>query len=533
MNTLLVFDYATTGSDPIRDRPVEFACIRLDMELNVIGTPTTLHCKPASDHLSDPAACLIHGVTPQFCEQVGLPERYFVDAIHRQLSTPGTVSFGYNSIAFDDEITRFMFWRNLMDPYAHEWKNGCGRWDVIELVRATHALRPETLEWPRDEQGNVSFRLESLAHLNGLLHESTHDTLSNVYATIALARFIRERQPQLYAHMFSLHDKSMALHEMTTTQKRPFIYISPDTSVAAGVRLMFPIGQHPTNRNEVVAWDLANDPRQLLDIDAESMRRRMFTRYQERPQDFEPMPLMSIAANKSPAVFRNPQVLSRERAAELGIDVGAALANVPVMMGVLDTMDWPRLLQVVYARDPVDCDAEEALYEGFLGNHDRQALDQLRTMDPAALASIQPVFSDPRLDELFLRYKARHYPESLSQRELDKWEEHRFRKLITGYSGSRTVAMVRESVVRWRHTLSASGGPIDPGTSRILDDVLAYTNDIAAVIDPYEITATAPVPETEVPAADAAQPVTVPVQPDLFGGTEATSTVPRVRRRRR
>ena len=126
MNTLLVFDYATTGSDPSRDRPVEFANIRLDTELKVTGAPTTLHCRPFSDHLLDPAACLINGITPQFCEQVGLPELYFVNEIHRQLSTLGTISFGYNSIAFDGEVTRFMFWRNLIDPYAHEWKNGCG-----------------------------------------------------------------------------------------------------------------------------------------------------------------------------------------------------------------------------------------------------------------------------------------------------------------------------------------------------------------------------------------------------------------------
>jgi exodeoxyribonuclease-1 len=154
-------------------------------------------------------------------------------------------------------------------------------------------------------------------------------------------------------------------------------------------------------------------------------------------------------------------------------------------------------------------------------------------MDPAALASIKPVFSDPRLDELFLRYKARHYPDSLLPRELDKWEEHRFRKLITGFSGSRTVAMVRESVARWRHTLSESDRRIDPAKSSILDDVLTYTNSIAAVIDPYEITTTALVPETGTPAANATKPVTVPVQPDLFGDTAATSSLPRVRRRRR
>lgn len=124
MNSLLAFDYATTGSDPLRDRPMEFACVRLDTGLNIIDNPTSLHCKPSPDHLPDPAACLLNGITPQFCEDAGLTELAFVNEVHRQLGTPGTISFGYNSLAFDHEITRFIFWRNLIDPYGHEWKNG-------------------------------------------------------------------------------------------------------------------------------------------------------------------------------------------------------------------------------------------------------------------------------------------------------------------------------------------------------------------------------------------------------------------------
>ena len=340
-------------------------------------------------------------------------------------------------------------------------------------MRATYALRPETLEWCRDDSGSVSLELKQVSAANGLLEESTHDSLSNVYATIELARVIKDRQPQLYAHMFSMHEKMWALQEMNATSHAPFIHISAETSTAAGVRLMVPITHHPTNRNEVIAWDLSKDPRQLLDLDAESIRLRLFTRHDQRPEDFEAMPLQSIAANKSPAVFNNLHVLSRERAVELDIDVGAALANVTTLLGVLGTLDLPRLLQVVYARDPVESDVEQALYEGFIRNHDRRALDLLRELEPAHLASVEPGFSDPRLGELFLRYKARHYPDTLSQRERDKWEEHRYRKLVTGYTGSRTVAVVRSSVEAQRRTLMESAGLADPARYHILDDVLA------------------------------------------------------------
>jgi DNA polymerase III epsilon subunit-like protein len=191
----------------------------LDMELNVTGRPTTLYCQPWPDHLPDPLACLLTGITPQRCQQVGLPELQFVEAVHRELAAPATIAFGYNSIAFDDEITRLMFRRNLMDPYARKWKDDCGRWDLLRLVRATQALHPETLEWPRDEQGEVSLRLERISAANGQRHESAHDALSDVVATVALARRIRERQPQLFAHCFSMLDKNLALQERVAERR--------------------------------------------------------------------------------------------------------------------------------------------------------------------------------------------------------------------------------------------------------------------------------------------------------------------------
>jgi exodeoxyribonuclease-1 len=539
MNSLLVFDYETTGLDTSRDRPMQFACLRTDLDLNVIGAPTTLYCRPAPDHLPDPNACVVTGITPQLCEEVGLPELQFVDDVHRQLSLPGTIAFGYNSIAFDDEITRFMLWRNLIDPYGREWKDGCGRWDLIGTVRAVHALRPETLEWPRDAAGKVSFKLERLSRANGLLHESAHDALSDVLATIALARTIRERQPQLYAHCFALHDKALAMQEMDPLHPVPFIHVGRGAPQSAGVRIMMPVAMHPTNRNEIIAWDLSEDPRQLLDIDAETLRRRLFTHHEVRPAGFRPMPLHCVAANRSPAVFRDLTVLSRERAAELGVDVGAALANVADLREVLEAVDLALLLQVAFARDAAeaDPDPEEALYAGFVGA-DRRLLDQLRALDADGLAAVRPGFSDPRLDALFLRYKARHFPQTLSSRERDKWEEHRFDKLVTGIPGSRTVAMVRDTVDACRFKLKSSNEAVDPAKYRILDEVLAYTNRLAAEIDPFgAVPAPAPVePEPPAPApapAPLGSSAATPVQPDLFGGADVTQAPRRARSGRR
>jgi len=540
MNTLLVFDFETTGTDPVRDRPVQFACVRTDLDLEIVGNPTTLHCQPTPDHLPDPEACLVNGITPRFCQEVGLPELRFVDAVHRELAMPGTISFGYNSIAFDDEITRFMLWRNLMDPYGREWKDGCGRWDLLQLVRATYALRPETLEWPRDEGGKVSFKLARMSAANGLLHESAHDALSDVYATLSLARRIRERQPRLYAHCFSMLDKNVALREMDVALHKPFIHVGRNTAQSAGVRIMLPLAQHPVNRNEVIAWDLSKDPRQLVDIDAETLRRRLVTGMGEGAEDVEPIPLACIAANQSPAVFQNLNVLSRERAAELDVDVGAALARVPVMLGVLETVDLPRLLQAAFDRPAPECDPEQALYAGFVGNADRRALDMLRTMDPANLAAVEPEFGDPRLPALFLRYKARHYPQALSRREQDKWEEYRYGKLVTGDCGSRTVAAVRASVVACRRRLAGEGEPVDPAAGAILDDVLAYTDTLAAVIDPFDTGTPAPASEAEdlatpvpVPAAEPPAPSPEPVQPDFFGGAGPAPARRRATARRR
>ncbi len=191
-------DYETFGAVPRRDRPAQFAGVRTDADLNEIDAPLMLYCQPAPDYLPEPEACLLTGILPQTCLEEGVPEHAFADAIEAQLARPGTIGVGYNSIRFDDEVTRHLFWRSLIDPYAREWQNGCGRWDLLDVVRCMRALRPEGIEWPSHADGKPSFRLGDLTQANQLEHGAAHDALSDVRATLALARLVRQRQPRLW-----------------------------------------------------------------------------------------------------------------------------------------------------------------------------------------------------------------------------------------------------------------------------------------------------------------------------------------------
>ena len=225
-HTFLWHDYETFGIRPRSDRPAQFAAIRTDADLNEIGEPMMLYCQPAPDFLPDPQSCLITGITPQTCMESGLPEHQFAAAIEKAFSETGTIGVGYNTIGFDDEVTRFLFWRNLIDPYAREWQNECGRWDILDLVRTAHALRPEGIHWPKHEDGRPSFKLEHLTKANGIAHESAHDALSDVRATIAIARLIRQHQPRLFDFCLSLHKKDKVHAEIGWPLTKPFLHIS-------------------------------------------------------------------------------------------------------------------------------------------------------------------------------------------------------------------------------------------------------------------------------------------------------------------
>ena len=434
-HTFLWHDYETFGRNPRRDRPAQFAAIRTDAKLNIIGEPIELFCHPPQDMLPDPQACLLTGITPQLTQQKGINEASFAHLIHQAFKEEGTCGVGYNTIRFDDEVTRFLFYRNLIDPYAREWQNACSRWDLLDVVRTMYALRPDGLVWPQREEGLPSFKLEDLTAANDLVHTQAHDALSDVYATIALARKIRELQPRLFEYCFALRKKARVQQEINLLKPQPIIHISGMYSAEKGcLAIVLPLMLHPSNSNEVIVYDLAHNPQELRGLSTQQIAQRLFTPQAVLAKEgLERLPFKSIHLNKSPMVVSNLNTLRPDDLARWQIDLARCQSHATALLEQTELKN--KLTQAYAPLHEQQLDVDESLYTGFINNADRHTLNQLRQLSPEALKQTRFSFTDPKLFELILRYRARNWPDTLSPSEYDQWETLRVARLLEGIDG--------------------------------------------------------------------------------------------------
>ncbi|TBR39605.1 MULTISPECIES: exodeoxyribonuclease I [Dyella] len=476
MQTFFWHDYETSGADPWRDRPLQFAGIRTDMDLQIIGEPVMFYGKPPREMPPHPEACLITGITPQRAEREGLIEADFAARVHEQLGAPGTCGVGYNSLRFDDEITRQMLYRNFFDPYGREWENGNSRWDLIDLVRMCQALRPEGIHWPMREDGTPSFKLEHLASANQLTQERAHDALSDVHALIDLARLIRVRQPRLWDWHFALRRKQKVFELLDVVNMTPVVHVSSRYPASRHcIAIVLPIAPHPSRAGEVIVYDLGVDPAPLLALDEDGIAERVFTSRDDLPEGVERIPLRTIRANKSPALAP----LSVLKGADLGrlqLDVELAMERRNALAAA---EGLPAKLRRVFERAsdlPPAADPELAIYGSFLPDADKRLLADVRGTPPEQLAARPMPFRDPRYPELLFRYRARNWPHTLSADEQARWHAFRRARLFehTPLTGL-TLPEYRERITQLRQEHAS-----DPSKIDLLDQLLAWGDELGA-----------------------------------------------------
>ena len=427
-STFYWHDYETFGIDARRDRPAQFAGQRTTADLEPIGDPLSILCKPAPDVLPQPTSCLITGITPQHTERDGLAEAEFASRVHEPLAEPGTCGVGFNSIRFDDEFTRNLLYRNFYDPYEREWKNGNSRWDIIDLARMCYALRPQGVEWPSHDDGKPSFRLEHLATANHLHHAHAHDALSDVEATIALARLLKTAQPRLWDFFLALRRKQRVLDLLDVVHREPVLHVSSRYPAERGcLAMVVPLAQHPQQQNKIIVYDLDADPEMLLRLDADEIADRVFTPASDLPEDVSRIPLKTVAINKSPALAPL-STLKDADTRRIRLDADRCFAHLD---RIRDATDLASKLRRVFAVGGEDesLDPELAIYAGFAGDADKARFAQVRRTPPEQLAHAPPQFRDPRYNELLFRYRARNYPDTLDAREQRKWAAFRYRRL--------------------------------------------------------------------------------------------------------
>lgn len=426
------YDFETWGADPKRDRPAQFAGIRTDAELNVIGEPDMWYCQLANDYLPHPQAALITGLTPQLCNKKGLVEAEFMQKIHARFSEPNTCVLGYNSLRFDDEVTRYSLYRNFYEPYSREWQHGNSRWDLIDVVRACYALRPEGINWPLREDGSPSFKLEHLTKANNLAHENAHDALADVYATIAIAKLIKQQQPKLFQYLFALRKKQQAAELIDVAALTPLVHVSSKFPASQGcVSWIVPLAFHPVNKNAVICFNLQHNPAPLLTDDLATLQQKLYKRTADLADDEERLGLKLIHLNKCP-VLANAKTLSAERATELGVDRATCLKHLDWLRQHRDLQQKVVELYQLEGDFAAESNPDYQLYAGFINAADKQKMTMLQQLSPQQLATNTPLFSEDRLNRLLFLYRARNYPLTLTDAETQKWQRYRTDKLLHG-----------------------------------------------------------------------------------------------------
>lgn len=433
---------------------MQFAGQRTNEDLEPIGEPVNVFIKLAADILPNPDAILLTGITPQQTLSEGLTEAEFLKYFYEEVVKPETTFLGFNSVRFDDEFMRYLHWRNFYDPYEWHWTNNCSRWDILDLVRMTRALRPEGIEWPFTPEGKPTNRLELLTKANNLEHEHAHDALSDVYATINITKLVRTKQPDLFKYLFGCRTKKEVSQVMLAG--KPFVYTSgkysSETLNTSAAALLV---KHPRDDSGLV-YDLRVDPTEYAKMSPQELANA----WRFNPDSVAPkFPVKTLKYNRCPAiaplgVMNKPEVEQR-----LQLTVTDAMKNFALLQSV-QVEFANNILKAVKIMD-VERDkayAEKAspspdgqLYNGFLAAGDKSLTAQIRNAEPTQLSNYLSKLNDERLKLMLPLYKARNYPKNLTSDERAVWDEHCADALFTGGASSQLARYFTDITERMKN----------------------------------------------------------------------------------
>ena len=425
--SILWYDLETFGLNPRVDRIAQCSMIRTDLDLNEIGEPIKLYCRLTDDYLPNPESCLVTGITPDVCNELGMNEFDFITAINDEMLVPGTITAGYNNTGFDDECIRACLYRNLMDPYERENREGRGRWDILNLVRACHDLRPEGINFStiNPESGYTSFKLTDITAENGIEQVGAHDALVDVIATIEVARLIKTKQPRLFDYAFRHRTKYDIWKLVDMQGHKPILhtlgfYSSEFSDVNRAYEVkrsnthpLLPLWRSSEKSNDLWCFDMTKKIPESI----------------ESIEDMRDAGFMKIQANRCP--FVSPlSVLTPAIEERLGYTREHVEA---IEKDIKQNHRWMFDLSPLFenkAEFEKETDEDYTIYDSFASQTDKNLMKHLSLMTAEEKISRPLNFEDTKYHKLVWRQVARNWPEALSEKEKAQWKNFCASRLI-------------------------------------------------------------------------------------------------------
>lgn len=443
--TLFWHDYETFGIDPQLSNVAQFAGIRTDLDLNILEEKIDIICRPTLDRLPSPEACMVTGISPMTNKIKGMNEVSFFQRINKELGRDGTCGIGYNNISFDDEVTRNGLYRNFIDPYQREWKNGCSRWDLLNVLRIVDAIKPNTFIVPTDkETGKKVFKLDQLSLANGIEHENAHDALADVIATIEMAKIVKEKEPELFDLLFKQRNKAGIEGRLFEPKSgwgaenkiifKPFVmadsFFGGDQKF---IEVLYPIS---TKGTDLYCIKLTKEIDQILNLDSDDLKEALYKKKEDMQEGELRIPLHTLRTNKCPIILP-VSMITKEIAENLGIDGNQLRTNIGKIKANFSEIQQKivKVFGTPFKADD-DLDVDQQIYNGFFSNNDKSRFEEIKKTESIYLLDYlkenKSKFEDKRIEEMLFRYICRNFETDLDDETLQKWDEFCKNRILDG-----------------------------------------------------------------------------------------------------
>jgi exodeoxyribonuclease-1 len=399
MTRFVFYDFETTGTSVIYAQPLQFAAIVTDENFNVLDT-VDWRCRIAPHILPAPYALKVTNLAPEQVTNNNLQSAFeFAQNLHQFLEKwQPAIWIGYNTISFDEPMLRQLFYQNLQPNIYATSMNGNSRLDVMKMVWAAHSLRPEILTFPENDKGKTSFKLDQLAPANGFAHESAHDALADVEATIFILNKIKTADPDFFDGLVRTQDKEYIgslLRSFEPVQVTLRFGGAPPKTYCGCY-----CGTNSQNKNEIAFADFdAIDAEALVNLSDPEILEAIT----QSPKVIRPLRL-----NNAETIMRldNPTALQCSFCEKVSRS-DYFVSRVSVIL--------PQRFEAV--EDEGDVPVEEKIHGGFYSHHDQDVIAEFQSADWQRRKELVEQFEDKRLIQLGRRLIVFYAPQLLSEEQ--------------------------------------------------------------------------------------------------------------------
>ena len=414
---MVFYDTETTGTKLHFDQILQFAAILTDNDLNEIDR-FEIRSRLLPNVVASPDAMRVTGVSIDQLHDPALPSHYeMVCRIrHQLLKWQASLYIGHNSLRFDEVLLRSAFYKNLLPPYLTN-SNGSSRIDTLTMLQWAHKYEPDVIKVPTYPDGQPIFKLDHLAPANEFNHAHAHEAMSDVEATIHMARLLRDNVPDIWSRAMRFSNKTTVID---FCDSEPVFGLTEYYFSDYYSFMLHQVGRNPYDGNEIIAFDLYHNPADFERLSDEELRRRLSA---------SPKPLRGVRVNALPGLTDADEAHPHTRARDLPLETLGDRAEV-----LEENEELKDRLMHAYMQAKLEyqdsAHVEENLYSGFATPEDNERMDAFHSRDWTARATLVLEFDDPRFRELGEQLIYFEAPEVLATEQRRNWESRTARRLL-------------------------------------------------------------------------------------------------------